>query len=55
MKEYKVLTPTLGFRNKTKKLEELLNDEARAGWSLQSIVPHAHGIMFIVFERSKNR
>lgn len=55
MKEYKVLAPTLGLRNRTKKLEEILNENARTGWSLNSIVPHNHGISYIVFERSKNR
>ncbi|HZW63181.1 MAG TPA: DUF4177 domain-containing protein [Flavobacteriaceae bacterium] len=55
MKEYKVITPSLGFRNKHKKLEEILNSHARDGWILNSITPHAHGVSFLVFERNKNR
>ena len=55
MKEYKVVKPSLGFRNTHKKFETLLNEYARDGWSLNSVVPHAHGISYIVFERNKNR
>ena len=55
MKEYKVLKPSLGLRSHQKKIEDLLNEHARNGWSLKSFVPHAHGISYIVFERNKNR
>lgn len=55
MKEYKVITPKLGFRNRVQSLEDLLNNNSREGWTLNSIVPHQHGISYIVFERDKNR
>jgi hypothetical protein len=56
MKEYKVVNPSLGFRNRTQKLEDLLNLHAREGWSVKSIVDNGHGqISMIVFEREKNR
>ena len=55
MKEYKVIKPSLGFRNMHKKFEDLLNENARDGWALSNVVPHAHGISYIVFERNKNR
>ncbi len=55
MKEYKVITPKLGFRNRAQKLMDLLNDNARESWNVTSIVPHQHGISYIVLERDKNR
>jgi|GEM_PF-427635 len=56
MKEYKVINPSLGFRNRTQKLEDLLNTYAREGWKVCSLVDNGHGSVFmIVFEREKNR
>lgn len=53
MKEYKVETPSLGFRNRAGKLEDFLNNKAREGWSLKEIVLGEGGYV-IVFERNKN-
>ena len=39
MKEYKVITPKLGFSNRMLKLEELFNQYAREGW----VVNHCCG------------
>lgn len=55
MKEYKVITPSLGWKNKFEKLEDILNKYAKEGWTLKTITPHQHGISYIVFERNKNR
>ena len=55
MKEYKVLSPSLDFRNRTQKLEDILNIHAREGCVVNNITPHQHGISYIVFEREKNR
>lgn len=55
MKEYKVLNPSLGFRNRTEKLEDILNNHAREGWVVNTITSHQHGISYIVLEREKNR
>ena len=56
MKEYNVLTPSLGFRNRTKNFETILNDHAREDWTVKSIVSSTHSsITYIVFERNKNR
>ena len=55
MKEFKVIKPSLGFSNHQRKLEDLLNEYGRDGWNLNSVVPHAHGISFVIFERDKNR
>ena len=55
MKEYKVLSPSLGFRNRSQKLEDILNNHAREGWVVNDITPHQHGISYIIFEREKNR
>ncbi|WP_159951558.1 DUF4177 domain-containing protein [Polaribacter septentrionalilitoris] len=52
MKEYKVVMPKLGFRNRNKNLEELLNQHAREGWVLKHINDNWYSI---VFERDKNR
>ena len=52
MKEYKVLQPNLGMRNRYQKFEDLLNQHAREGW----IVKHIHqGWISVVLERDKNR
>ena len=55
MKEYKVVKPNLGWRNRAEKLEELLNTHAKQGWAVTIITPHNHTIAHIVFERDKNR
>ena len=45
MKEYKVISPSIGLRKRSEKLEELLNKHALESWD----------ISFVVFEREKNR
>ncbi len=56
MKEYKVVSPSLGFRNRSKKLEDIINKWAIEGWNFITISNNKHGgISFIVFEREKNR
>jgi len=52
MKEYKVITLKLGFRNRIQKFEELLNQYAREGWILKEIPTNWNAI---VLERDKNR
>ncbi len=37
MKEYKVVHPKLGFRNRTQNFEDLLNQYAREGWVVKDI------------------
>jgi hypothetical protein len=55
MKEYKVISPHLGFRNRSEKLEELINKFAKEGWTINTITNNQHGgIPYIVFERYKN-
>ncbi|MFC4721084.1 DUF4177 domain-containing protein [Geojedonia litorea] len=56
MKEYKVIKPSLGFRKRHEKLEDLINKYAKEGWTLKTITDNQHGgISYIVFEREKNR
>lgn len=56
MKEYKVIAPSLGFRNRSEKLEEIINRYAKESWNLNTITNNKHGgISFVVFEREKNR
>jgi len=52
MKEYKVVSVKLGFKNRNQKLEDTLNQYAREGWVVSHIAQSAY---FIVFERDKNR
>ncbi len=52
MKEYKVITPKLGFSKRIEKLEEILNNYARDGWVLKH--SDEHMVKFIL-EREKNR
>jgi len=52
MKEYKVVSPKLGFRNRFKQFEDVLNQHAREGWVVIDI---SQGWTSIVFERDKNR
>ena len=37
MKEYKVVIPKLGFRNRHRNFEDLLNQYAREGWEVKEI------------------
>lgn len=56
MKEYKVITPSLGLRKRSERLEEILNQYARESWYVNTITKNQHGgISFVVFEREKNR
>lgn len=52
MKEYKVITPRIGFRNRIKNFEDLLNQYAREGWVVNQI---AVNWSTVVFERDKNK
>jgi len=52
MKEYKVVQPKLGFRNRSQNFEDLLNQYAREGWQVRYI---NDSWMSVVFERDKNR
>ncbi|WP_082106788.1 DUF4177 domain-containing protein [Kordia zhangzhouensis] len=54
MKEYKVVKPSLGWKNRSEKLEEILNNHAKQGWILCNINKN-EGYVQIIFERSKNR
>ncbi|MCB0473312.1 MAG: DUF4177 domain-containing protein [Flavobacteriaceae bacterium] len=51
MKEYKIVNPKLGLVNRNEKLEELLNQFARAGWEVTFI---HQNLTMIVLERKKN-
>ncbi len=52
MKEYKVIKPKLGLRNRYQNFEDLLNQYAREGWQ---VVELSQTWTYIVFERNKNR
>jgi hypothetical protein len=52
MKEYKIVTPKLGFRNRMQNLENELNQYGREGWKVVNI---NQTWTSIVFERDKNR
>ena len=52
MKEYKVVTLKLGFRNRTQNFEDLLNQYAREGWTLKEVPVNWNSI---ILERDKNR
>ena len=54
MKEYKVVKPNLGWKNKSEKLEEILNNHAKQGWVLHTINRNETYLQ-IIFERNKNR
>ena len=55
MKEYKVSSPSLGFRKRAEKLEDFLNNHAREGWSVKEITP-AEGTFLVIFRtQDKNR
>ena len=56
MKEYNLLMPKLGLRNRAEKLQEFINNYAIENWSLKTITTNRRGgIAFVVFEREKNR
>jgi len=52
MKEYKVIMPRVGLRNRSQKLEDIFNQYAREGWVINHI---AQGFTSVVLERDKNR
>lgn len=52
MKEYKVIQPKTGFRNRFQNFEDILNQHAREGWSVKFI---GQGWTSVVLERDKNR
>jgi hypothetical protein len=52
MKEYKIIQPKLGFRNRFQNFEDLLNQYAREGWVVKEI---AENWTNVVLERDKNR
>jgi hypothetical protein len=52
MKEYKVITPKIGFRSRVKNFEEELNNYAREGWVVNHV---AQGWASVILERDKNR
>ena len=52
MKEYKVVMPRLGFKNRVQKYEDLLNQYAGEGWVVKHIGQNSP---MIIFERDKNR
>ena len=52
MKEYKIVTPKLGFRNRMQNFEDELNQYAREGWRVINI---NQTWTSVVFERDKNR
>ncbi|MCC1484510.1 DUF4177 domain-containing protein [Winogradskyella immobilis] len=52
MKEYKVIIPKLGLKNRTQKYEDLLNKYAREGWTVKHIGQNSP---MVIFERDINR
>lgn len=52
MKEYKVETLKLGFRNRLQNFEDILHQYAREGWRLVEVNQSWTGI---ILERDKNR
>ena len=52
MKEYKVIQPKLGFRNRFQNFEVLLNQYAREEWVVKEI---AENWTSVVLEIDKNR
>lgn len=52
MKEYKVIIPKIGFRNRVQNFEDILNQHAREGWTVNFI---GQGWASVVLERDKNR
>lgn len=54
MKEYKIIKPKLGWKNRQEKLEDELNNYAREGWRVVNIIV-IETQLTILFERDKNR
>jgi len=52
MKEYKVIKWKMGLSSNNERLEDTLNQYAKAGWTVKHIAEHSARI---VFERDKNR
>ncbi len=52
MKEYKVVTWSMGLTGNSKRLEDTLNEYAKQGWRVAFIYESTTSI---VFERDKNR
>ena len=52
MKEYKVVMPKLGLRNRIQKYEDFLNLHAREGWTVKHIGTNS---AMVILERDKNR
>lgn len=52
MKEYKVVSWTVGLTNNNQRLEDTLNEYGRQGWKAIDL---DHDRSRIVFERDKNR
>ena len=52
MKEYKVINWKMGLSKNNERLEDTLNQHAKAGWTVRHI---AENTARIVFERDKNR
>ncbi|WP_299524384.1 DUF4177 domain-containing protein [Winogradskyella sp.] len=52
MKEYKVVVPKLGWKNRTQNYEDFLNQYAREGWIVKHIGQNSP---MVIFERDKNR
>ncbi len=52
MKEYKVIQPKIGFRNRIQNFEDILNQYGREGWTVKFI---GQNWTSVVFERDKNR
>ena len=53
MKEYKVLSPSLGWKNRIETLEDILNNHAREGWQVKELT--VVNKVLIIFERDKSR
>ena len=52
MKEYKVIQPKTGFRNRFQNFEDILNQYAREGWQVKFI---GQGWSSVLLERDKNK
>ena len=52
MKEYKVVSWKMSFKNNNEKLEDVLNQYAKLGWVVRHI---SENTTRLVFERDKNR
>ncbi|MFS4417670.1 DUF4177 domain-containing protein [Maribacter sp. 2307ULW6-5] len=52
MKEYKVVSWTIGLTNNDQRLEDALNNHAKQGWRLLQYSEHSQRL---VLERDKNR